>query len=222
VSELGVAAPPSPARRLPLALVIACLALVGAAGGIVARVLHDRTAAAPALPAFHGQGVWAAGRRPAPSFVLRDQHGSLVSLASLRGRPVVLTFLDSKCTSECPLAGRELGSIMRRLPAARRPALVVVSVDPTGDTPRSIAHALAKWDLAGAWTVHWLNAPTRAQVARVWKAYRVQVEPTTNDILHSLALYLIDKRGDERTAYLFPFLQSFVQSDLARLATEPA
>jgi cytochrome oxidase Cu insertion factor (SCO1/SenC/PrrC family) len=194
--------------------------VLGAAGGVLARVLHDRSNA-PSLPELHGQGVWAAGERPAPPFALRDQNGSLVSLASLRGRPVVLTFLDSRCTSECPLAGRELGSILRRLPAARRPALVVVSVDPQGDTPRSIAHALAKWKLAGPWTVHWLNAPTRARLARVWKEYRVQVEPTTNDIMHSLALYLIDRRGDERTAYLFPFLQSFVQTDLARLASEP-
>lgn len=218
MSTIRLAVPPS---RRPLGLALLCAAVVGIAGGVLVRVLHDR-AAAPPLPELHGQGVWTAGERPAPAFALRDQHGALVSLASLRGRPVVLTFLDSRCTSECPVAGRELGSIMRRLPAASRPALVVVSVDPKGDTPRSIAHALAKWHLTGPWTVHWLNAPTRARVARVWRAYHVQVEATTNDIVHSLALYLIDRRGNERTAYLFPFLQSFVQTDLARLAAERA
>jgi hypothetical protein len=46
--------------------------------------------------------------------------------------------------------------------------------------------------------------------------------PTTNDVVHSLALYLIDRRGYERTAYLFPFLQGFVQRDLGRLAQELA
>jgi cytochrome oxidase Cu insertion factor (SCO1/SenC/PrrC family) len=215
VSELRAEAP---SRRPPYALLLLVVALLGGAGGLVARVVRDHASSAPALPDLHGQGVWAAGRRPAPQFALRDQHGTLVSLAALRGRPVLLTFLDSKCTSECPLAGRELGSIMRRLPVAQRPELVVVSVDPKGDTPRSIAHALAKWKLTGPWVVHWLNAPTRAGVARVWRAYRVEVEPTTNDIVHSLALYLIDKQGDERTAYLFPFLPSFVQTDLQRLA----
>lgn len=219
MNEVGVALPAR--RRRPLGVLLLCVAALGALGGVAARVLHDRSHAA-ALPELHGQGVWAPGQRPAPAFALRDQHGQLVSLAALRGRPVVLTFLDSRCTSECPLAGRELGSIMRRLPAASRPALVVVSVDPRGDTPPSIAHALAKWTLAGPWTVHWLNAPTRARLARVWKAYHVQVEPTTNDVLHSLALFLIDRHGDERTAYLFPFLQSFVRTDLARLAGERA
>ena len=215
MSELRAEAP---SRRPPYALLLLAVAVLGGAGGLAARVVHDRASSAPALPDLHGQGVWAAGQRPAPQFALRDQHGALVSLAALRGRPVLLTFLDSKFTSECPLAGRELGSIMRRLPVAQRPELVVVSVDPTGDTPRSVAHALAKWKLTGPWVVHWLNAPTRAEVARVWKAYRVEVEPKSNDIVHSLALYLIDQHGDERTAYLFPFLPSFVQADLQRLA----
>jgi hypothetical protein len=33
-------------------------------------------------------------------------------------------------------------------------------------------------------------------------------------------VYLVDRRGDERTGYLFPFAPSFVQGDLLALATE--
>lgn len=204
------------ARRALVALT--CAAVAGIAAGVAIAALHRPHARRTALPAFHGQASWRAGERPAPPFTLRDQSGRLVSLRSLRGRPVLLTFLDSQCTSECPIAGRELGSILRRLPADRRPALVVVSVDPRGDTPAGIHHALAKWKLDGPWTVHWLNAPTRATLAHVWKSYDVVVQPTTNDIMHSLAVYLIDRNGDERTGYLFPFLQSFVQNDILRLS----
>lgn len=204
----------TPRRAL---IVLAGLALAGSVAGVAIGALrHARVR--PLVPEFHGQASWAAGARPAPQFALRDQHGMLVSLRALRGRPVLLTFLDSRCRQQCPVAGRELGSILRRLPASQRPAVVVVSVDPRGDTPASIGHALAKWTLDGPWTVHWLNARTRAALARVWHAYGVVVQPATNDIVHSLALYLIDRNGDERTGYLFPFLQSFVQHDLSRLA----
>ena len=219
---------PAPARRrIPAGLaagILLCAAVLGVTGGLLLRDLRGSTGATavPALPSFHGQAVWKAGERPAPGFSLRDQSGALVSLASLRGRPVLLTFLDSQCKASCPIEGRQLGSIMRRLPVSRRPALVVVSVDRTGDTPSGIRRALAKWGLRGSWTTHWLNAPTRAGLAAVWHAYGVTVEPASNDIVHSLALYLIDPRGDERTAYLFPFLPSFVQRDLARLAGGPA
>jgi cytochrome oxidase Cu insertion factor (SCO1/SenC/PrrC family) len=211
--------------RVAVAILLGAV-VVGVGGGILLRDRGGTSAAAAApgasLPPFHGQGTWRRGERAAPDFALRDQSGALVSLRSLRGKPVLLTFLDSQCTTRCPIEGRQLGSVLRRLPAGDRPTIVVVSVDRTGDTPRGIRHALAKWHLAGPWTIHWLNAPSRARLAVVWRLYGIQVEPTSNDIVHSLALYLIDRRGDERTAYLFPFLQSFVQHDLARLARERA
>lgn len=207
------------------AAILLSTALLGIGSGVLIRELrgsHPATAAPSSLPTFHGQAVWKRGSRPAPRFALRDQNGALVSLRSLHGRPVLLTFLDSQCTSSCPIEGRQLGSIMRRLSAARRPTIVVVSVDQAGDTPRGIRRALAKWHLRGPWAIHWLNASSSAQLASVWRRYDVRVEPTSNDIVHSLALYLIDRHGDERTAYLFPFLPTFVQTDLARLGRERA
>lgn len=222
MTELGAPAGRARGARRPLLPVLAVAAAAGLVGGAVVQVLHRTEAPAPALAALHGQAVWAAGARPAPNFALRDQHGALVSLRSLRGRTVLLTFLDSQCHSSCPIVGRQLGSVLRRLPAAARPAVVVVSVDPNGDTHAGIAHALAKWGLAGPWTVHWVNAQHRVELQRVWKQYGIVVQPTTHDIMHSLALFLIDRRGDERTAYLFPFLPVFVQHDLTRLASERA
>jgi cytochrome oxidase Cu insertion factor (SCO1/SenC/PrrC family) len=209
--------------RLRLALMILLAAVVvGAGGGALIRVLTGSGAAAAKrlLPTLHGQAVWKAGARRAPNISLRDQTGRVVTLASLRGSPVVLTFLDSQCKSSCPIEGRQLGSVLRRLPAAQRPTLVIVSVNHAGDTPAGIRRALAEWHLNGPWAVHWLNASTRAQLASVWRSYRVRVIPKSNDVVHSLALYLIDRRGYERTAYLFPFLQGFVQRDLGRLAQE--
>ena len=39
---------------------------------------------------------------PAPAFSLTDQHGRDVTLASLRGKVVLLTFLDPVCTTRLP------------------------------------------------------------------------------------------------------------------------
>lgn len=212
----------TPARIILPVLAVAVLA--GAGSGELVHVLraHGASVTRPALPAFHGQAVWAAGTRPAPDFALRDQTGRNISLASLRGRPVILTFLDSQCKSSCPIEGRQLASVLRRLPPAQRPVLAIVSVDQAGDTPAGIRHALAKWGLAGPWSVHWLNGSTKGELAAVWRRYGIRVVPTSNDVVHSLALYLIDRRGYERTAYLFPFLPGFVQRDLGRLARAPA
>ena len=52
---------------------------------------------------------------PAPHFALTDQHGAPVSLASLRGHTVALTFLDPVCTSDCPLIAQEFRQADQRL-----------------------------------------------------------------------------------------------------------
>jgi cytochrome oxidase Cu insertion factor (SCO1/SenC/PrrC family) len=214
-------------RRVPFrraALVVLLATAIGVGAGVA---LHQLTAhrtpraAAATLPAFHGQAAWAAGERAAPTFTLRDQSGVPVSLSALRGRPVLLTFLNSQCKEQCPLQGRELASILTRLPAAQRPALVIVSVNPKGDTPAGIRHATRTWGLAGQWAWHWLNG-TQRQLASIWHAYGVAVTPASGDVAHSLVIYLIDPDGYERTAYLFPFLPSFVQRDLSTLAREHA
>lgn len=207
-----------PVRRAALVVVLATAVGIGIGVAIHAIGSQSRpSAVAGALPDLHGQATWGAGERAAPAFRLRDQAGTPVSLAALRGRSVLLTFLDSQCKQECPLQGRELASILRRLPAAQRPVLVVVSVDPSGDTPAGIRHAMTEWGLAGPWAWHWLNG-TRTQLATAWHSYGITVDPSSGGIVHSLVLYLIDRKGFERTAYLYPFLPAFVQGDLSRIA----
>lgn len=212
--------PARPARfgRGRIAGVVAAAAIAGIAIGVVLHVVAAPAQHAPALPALHGEATWAAGVRPAPNFTLRDQNGGPFTLASLRGHTVALAFLDSHCTQECPLAGAALAHAEAALPAARRPVFVAVSVNPA-DTPASVRAATAAWGLArlGAW--HWVIARS-AQLAPVWRAYGIYVHPTPTDIVHTQALYLIDRRGFERSGYLWPYLPNFVALDLRTLAGE--
>jgi protein SCO1 len=209
----------SRARLAAVALVLA--ALGGAAFGLVAHLAPDSAEGGFVLPQFHGQVSWAAGERRAPPFNLRDQSGRAVSLSKMQNRPVLLTFLGSRCTEECPVAGRQLAMMLRGMEPSDRPTLLIVSVNPAGDTPSSIRHAMANWRLAGPTSWHWLRG-TRSELASVRRDYGIAVEDTTNDVKHDLALYLIDRQGFQRTGYLFPFLPNFVALDLQTLARERA
>jgi cytochrome oxidase Cu insertion factor (SCO1/SenC/PrrC family) len=139
-----------------------------------------------------------------------------VTLASLRGRPLALTFLDSLCKGACPIEGRMLAAAIGQADAAR-PQLVVVSVDPGGDTPGSVERAVRKWKLP-AGTV-WLLG-SHAQLKPVWDAYQITVEPVSGDVVHSTAVYLVDKRGYERAGFLMPFVPGLVADDLRVLGAE--
>lgn len=215
--EAGAGILPPRRSRLTWALVLLAAALVGAGAGLAGHFLLSASPSASIVTerfGMDGQAAWAAGTRAAPAIdTLVDQTGRRFSLASLRGHPVALAFFDSHCNQECPLEGRELAAAESALPAAQRPILVAVSVNPL-DTPASARKAARAWDLGKVAPWHWLMG-TRAQLAPVWRAYNIYVGKAVNgDIPHTEALILIDRRGDERSGYLYPFGQQFVTHDL--------
>jgi cytochrome oxidase Cu insertion factor (SCO1/SenC/PrrC family) len=195
------------------ALTIALAAVSGMGLALVAYVALGSAERAFALPQMHGQASWPVGERRAPPFELRDQNGRPVSLTDLQDRPLLIALLGSRCVEQCPIAGRQLGMMLRGMASADRPALLIISVDPAGDTPASIRHAMTTWGLAGPYRWHWLRG-SKSELAAVWRQYGITKQPM------SLALYLIDRRGFERTGYLFPFLPNFVALDLQTLARE--
>ena len=222
--QAGAGARTRPDRRTArqIVAVLAIAALIGVGVGAGAHLLlAGSSSPASATTAGHGSlrgmATWAAGGRPAPAITtLRDQTGAPFALRSLRGRSVAIEFFDSHCKAECPLAGRALAAAERSLPAAQRPVLVVVSVNPQ-DTPASARRAVRSWGLAGLAPWHWLMG-THARLAPVWRAYHIFVKPTRGDISHTEALYLLDRRGYERSGYLFPYLPASVTHDLRALA----
>jgi protein SCO1 len=110
-----------------------------------------------------------------------------------------------------------LGAAVRQVRGTDRPQLVAVSVDPAGDTPSTVARAIRKWRLP-ADTI-WLLG-SHARLKPVWDAYRITVDPVSGDIVHSTAVYLIDRDGFERAGFLMPFVPAFVADDFKTLAAE--
>jgi len=223
--EAGAGLRPKSGRRVSgghVAAVVAAAVLIGLSVGVGGHFLL----AAQATPststrgygALHGEATWAAGARPAPAITtLRDQSGDRFSLASLRGRTVAMEFFDSHCHQQCPLAGRALAAADSLLPRAQRPVLLIVSINPL-DTLASTLAAARAWGLTGLAPWHWLRG-SHTQLAAVWKAYHIYVQPEKGDISHTEALYLIDRRGDERSGYLYPYIPGFVAGDLRTLSS---
>jgi cytochrome oxidase Cu insertion factor (SCO1/SenC/PrrC family) len=196
--------------------VLVLAALAGVAIGVGIAVASSsggaRHAAVSPAPRLSAQERWPAGARAAPEPRLLDQTGRLVTLRAAR-RVVLLTFLDSRCRSSCPVEGRMLASVAGRLPARLRPELVVVSVDPWADSPASARRFVAKSGWRAPW--HWLLGRPAA-LRPVWSAYDVGVRRTRTDIVHSLVLYVVIG-GYERAAYLFPIAPKAVARDIRLL-----
>jgi cytochrome oxidase Cu insertion factor (SCO1/SenC/PrrC family) len=205
-------------RRMPLqaaVLMVATGAAVGAvAAGIVFGLSGGVSPAALPLPKLHGQAIWPAGRRAAPALALPDQDGRRVSIRGLRGHTLILSFMNLHCQA-CSSAARQLDWTIRRLPAAARP--VVLLVGAARGAAVAARATLRRWGVAAGW--HWLSG-TRAQLSAAAAALGVDLDRCGEP--RRLAVYLVDRRGFERTAYLFPFLPAFVAGDLTTLAEGPA
>jgi cytochrome oxidase Cu insertion factor (SCO1/SenC/PrrC family) len=201
----------------------AFVGLAGLAVGLGLSFALSHSSPSAAIVSSHygldGEAAWPAGAKPAPAInTLRDQSGQRFSLASLRGHTVAIVFFDSHCHAECPLEGHALAAAERGLPAAQRPVLVAVSVNPL-DTAASATRAVRAWGLASVAPWHWLMGGARAELSPVWRAYHIYVGAAVHgDITHTEAVILVDRRGFERSAYVYPFAPRFVTHDLRALA----
>jgi protein SCO1/2 len=166
-----------------------------------------------------------AGIRPALS--LRDQDGKTVSLAALRGKTVITTFLYSTCRDTCPVTAQQvrlaldgLGALAKDVPA------LAVSVDPPpagGDTVLNAKRFLNKQSLTGRMA---FLLGTRAQLQPVWKTFAIQpqrrgkppagVDPQTFE--HSAKVIVIDRDGRWRLSYpVSELTPEDLQHDIRRL-----
>ena len=108
---------------------------------------------------------------PAPAFSLVDQHGRPVSLASLRGKTIALTFLDDTCTTDCPVIAQEFRTADTYLGAdARRVEMVAVNANPRYITPDYLAAFDQQEGLAHL--ANWLYLTgSLPELRRTWGSY---------------------------------------------------
>jgi cytochrome oxidase Cu insertion factor (SCO1/SenC/PrrC family) len=134
---------------------------------------------------------------PAPGFSLTDQNGRTVSLASLRGKVVLVTFLDPVCTSDCPIIAQEFKQTGQMLGAQDKDVeLVAVVANPTY---RSTAFTRAFTRQEGLTNVpNWLYLTgSLSQLSAVWRQYGVTVEnlPAGAMSAHNDLAVVIDPAG---------------------------
>ncbi len=150
-------------------------------------------------------GSAAAMSSPAPGFALADQDGRRVSLASLRGKVVLLTFLDPVCTTDCPLEAQELRQAGQRLGAAdSKVELVAVNLNPVYDSPAYTRAFDREERLAGVRNWLFLTG-SPARLLAVWRNYGIAsvTQPAGAMIGHSDVAYVIGTTGRFREEIQF-------------------
>jgi cytochrome oxidase Cu insertion factor (SCO1/SenC/PrrC family) len=177
---------------------VAALAIIVLGAAPMAAAAANRTADPILALAIAGDS--ASMNLPAPGFQLTDQNGQPVSLASLRGKVVLMTFLDPVCTTDCPIIGAEMKQAGVLLGSADQDVeLVAVVANPTY---RSAAFTQAFDREEGLNTVpNWRYLTgSLSQLSQVWRQYGITVEnlPAGAMSAHNDLAVVIDRTGHIR------------------------
>jgi protein SCO1/2 len=136
-----------------------------------------------------------------PDFALTDQTGKTLRLSELRGEPVALTFLYTRCpiATACPLTAAKFSKLDQLLAAKHFGRLLTITVDPENDTPQVLADYAKK---VGADPKRWsFLTGSPAAVARVASDFGVLFFPDHGQITHSLAVAVVGPDGKLATIY---------------------
>ena len=137
---------------------------------------------------------------PAKGFQLTDQHGQTVSLSSLRGKVVLLTFLDPVCTSDCPLIAQEFRAAGQLLGGASKQVELVAVVNNPVYHQVTDTQAFDRAEQLSQ-VPNWLYLTGSVpQLQQVWKDYHITAEilPAGSMIAHQDVAYVIDASGHVR------------------------
>ncbi|MBS0375941.1 MAG: SCO family protein [Proteobacteria bacterium] len=131
--------------------------------------------------AAHRAAIAAAGplrsiaRYRTPDVELTRDDGQQVGLGRELddGRPVVLAFIYTSCTTVCPVTSQTLAQVQARLGAERaRIHLMSISIDPEQDTPARLREYAQRFHAGPEWQ-HYTGTRAASEMAqRAFNAYR--------------------------------------------------
>jgi protein SCO1/2 len=89
------------------------------------------------------------------------------------GRPVLLDFIYTTCTTICPVMSQTFAEVQKRLGAdAAKVKMVSVSIDPEEDTPARLTEYAKRYQAGPQWTFYTGTVEASVAAQRAFDAYR--------------------------------------------------
>jgi protein SCO1 len=88
------------------------------------------------------------------------------------GRPVILNFVYTTCTTSCPLTSRTFEQLQERLGTEREKVhMISISIDPEQDTPARLAEYARKYDAKSQWQFYTGTSEASLAAQRAFDVY---------------------------------------------------
>lgn len=175
-------------------LVLAGVTISVAVAGVAAILVWSGDSGSDAAGPYRGSNVPAGTLLP--PFSLRNYTGELVRSESLRGKVVLVTFLETKCEEACPIIAAQIAQGLTLLTAAerRQVAAVAVSTHPRDDTPTNVHAFVRRHRLVGK--LDYLIG-SESELRPVWRKFHILSALESGDAdTHSAPVRVFDPEGE--------------------------
>jgi protein SCO1 len=220
----------APERKgLDRRMILPLLVIVVIAGGFALLFQNTSHSSQPLAAGAHSAkstsflGDELSPPKAAPPLSLRNYLGQRVNIAQYRGKALLVTFIYDHCPDICPLivANLRVAQNLMGTKTAAKAQIIAVSVDPRGDTPKTVAAFLKVHEMTGR--MQYLIGSAR-ELGQVWQRWGVGSERDAEDpdiVNHSALVYGIDASGELKTVYIgSSFKPSEVAHDVPLLASQ--
>jgi Uncharacterized protein SCO1/SenC/PrrC, involved in biogenesis of respiratory and photosynthetic systems len=168
-------------------------------------------------------GTAASPPKPAPPLKLRDSLGHEVDIKHYRAKAVLVTFIYDHCPDVCPLIVSNLHTAQAKLGTeASNLQIIAVSVDPSGDTPKTVKAFLQVHQMTGR--MEYLIG-SRPQLEKVWSDWNIVAKSSPKKsnpdlVEHSALIYGVSGSGKITALYPANFKPAQIVHDVPILASE--
>ena len=154
-----------------------------------------------------------------PAVTLVDQRGRDVTLASLKGRPVLIDFIYTTCPGPCPLMTSRMAAVAKLLgpKLGSQVTFVSISIDPEHDRPAELEKYAREHGADDAGWLFLTGMPE--QIDKVLALFNLQRMRNPDGTLnHAAASFLLGPDGHQMRQYQpFEVKASAVVADIDRV-----
>lgn len=191
---------PIRARRLPRELMTstgAVVATFATAMIVYATALMATSSFASAETTLYQaqNGAASAASAKAPPITLTDQFDETYRLGEHQGYVTLVTFLDPRCFTDCPLLAAQFKTLREDLPTKTKLDIVAVAADPYHEQLSDLRHFIAKYSLTHVEHFYFVTGK-RSIVQKVWASYGIGVSMTKSDSMsiHSDYMFIVNSK----------------------------
>jgi protein SCO1/2 len=110
---------------------------------------------------------------PATKMVRQDGVGTTAAKELVNGKPTILAFIYTSCTTVCPLTSQILSAVQDKLGKdLDKTQLVSISIDPEYDTPARLSAYAKKFGASPQWQYYTGSLSNSVAIQKAFKAYQ--------------------------------------------------